>query len=739
MAVSRKCTSCGAEVPPGTPGEYCVRCAFQFALGAESEQYPPTQPLPDTIQVSAAPAEKLDDMIGHYKLLEKIGEGGFGVVYVAEQKEPVRRRVALKIIKLGMDTRRVVARFEAERQALAMMDHPNIAKVLDAGATEAGRPYFVMELVRGIKITDYCNQSHASPRQRLELFIQVCRAVQHAHQKGVIHRDIKPSNILVTLHDGVPVPKVIDFGIAKATQGYLTDSTVYTEFQQFIGTPAYVSPEQAEMSGLDVDTRADLYSLGVLLYELLTNQTPFSTKDLLAQGMDEMRRIIREDEPARPSTRLSRLAGEDLTTTARQRGVDAPKLIHVVRGDLDWIVMKCLEKDRTRRYETANGLAMDIQRHLGDEPVSACPPSRLYKFQKVVRRNKLAVGAVVAVSLALLLGAGASTWQAIRATRTERALTRSLEEATATGATDQALIQADKLLNEGKFAQAESLFQRALVLNRKAWPGQPKKWQASATLLIDVISSQGKFDEAERTWNEILTPDVVIQPQSAALLHDRAEFLANRGRWNAAAADLSKAIELDPSDHFFYYQLAPLLVQLGDLDGYRSDCGRMLARFGDTTDPIIAERTAKDCLIVSNAMVDLTAVGKLAERAVRNGKEHQYFCWFAGTESLAEFRQSRFESAASWAQKALNATDSKVYPKYLNLVAEVLPVLAMAQYNLKHADEARETLRRGNQILETKFPTVDSTGGLWNDWIIAHVLMKQAEELIQGPASEAKQ
>jgi len=333
----------------------------------------PTRDQPQNLENTGA-------VIGPYKLLQPIGEGGMGTVWMAEQTRPVQRKVALKVIKAGMDSRQVIARFEAERQALALMDHPNIAKVLDAGATEKGRPYFVMELVRGIKITDYCDQNNLSTRQRLDLFIEVCQAIQHAHQKGIIHRDIKPSNILVTLHDGVPVPKVIDFGIAKATQGELTDKTVYTQLQEFIGTPAYMSPEQAEMSGLDIDTRADIYSLGVLLYELLTGKTPFDSQDLLEAGLEQMRRTIREKEPLRPSTRLS----QELTSRAESRKQKAEideassrrllqirKLIELLRGDLDWIVMKCLEKDRTRRYDTANGLAMDVQRHLDTEPVAA--------------------------------------------------------------------------------------------------------------------------------------------------------------------------------------------------------------------------------------------------------------------------------------------------------------------------------------------------------------------------------
>jgi WD40 repeat protein/serine/threonine protein kinase len=391
----------------------------------------PTPPANSTIKIEFTKGadESVGQNIGRYKLMEEIGEGGCGVVYVAEQTEPVRRRVALKVIKLGMDTKAVVARFEAERQALAMMDHPNIAKVLDAGTTEKGRPYFVMELVRGIRITDFCDQANLHTKDRLDLVIKVCQAIQHAHQKGIIHRDIKPSNILVTLHDGVPVPKVIDFGIAKATEGRLTDATVYTQLHQFIGTPAYMSPEQAEMSGLDIDTRTDIYSLGVLLYELLAGSTPFDAGELVASGLDAMRKTIREQEPMRPSTRLATLKGDELTTTARRRSSDAPKLINLLKGDLDWIVMKCLDKDRTRRYETANGLATDLKRHLNNEPVVARPPSNLYRLQKMVRRNKLVFAAGISVAAALLAGLAVSTYLFIKERQAHgRALAAELQQ-----------------------------------------------------------------------------------------------------------------------------------------------------------------------------------------------------------------------------------------------------------------------------------------------------------------------
>ncbi len=384
----------------------------------------------------APSASQRDDVIGArigpYHVLERIGEGGFGSVYMAEQTSPVTRRVAMKIIKLGMDTRQVIARFEAERQALAMMDHPCIARVLDAGATDSGRPYFVMELVKGIPIAQYCDAHNLTTSERLELFSNVCLAVQHAHTKGIIHRDIKPSNVLVTVADGRPLPKVIDFGIAKATGGRLTDKTLFTEFRQLIGTPEYMSPEQAESRGVDVDARTDIYSLGVLLYELLTGSTPFDASRLRSASFEELHRIIREEEPPKPSNRVSRGSGtfkaasQTQTSTAglpeiaRHRRVELSQLVRSLRGELDWIVMKAMDKDRARRYDTASSFAADIGRFLRNEPVQAAPPGATYRTRKLIRRNRVAFSAAAAILCALVLGLGAALVGFSRASRESR-------------------------------------------------------------------------------------------------------------------------------------------------------------------------------------------------------------------------------------------------------------------------------------------------------------------------------
>jgi tetratricopeptide (TPR) repeat protein len=400
-------------------------------------------------------------LIGPYKLLEAIGEGGMGMVWMAQQTEPVKRLVALKLIKAGMDSRQVIARFEAERQALALMDHPNIARVLDGGMTSAGRPYFVMDLVKGASITKFCDEHHLTPRQRLELFLPVCQAVQHAHQKGIIHRDLKPSNVLVALYDGRPMPKVIDFGVAKAAGQSLTDNTLVTGFGNIVGTLEYMSPEQAEINQLDIDTRSDIYSLGVLLYELLVGSPPFTRTELETAGMLEMLRVIREQEPSKPSTKLSTADG--LPTLAANRGTEPAKLTKMVRGELDWIVMKALEKDRNRRYETANGFAMDVQRYLADESVLACPPSAGYRLRKFARRNKggLAVAAL-ALFFLVLLGSGAGwAWRDRSAREAEAARQQGERQSKSGGQIKSIFAEVDRLESEQKWPDALAAARRA--------------------------------------------------------------------------------------------------------------------------------------------------------------------------------------------------------------------------------------------------------------------------------------
>jgi len=397
--------------------------------------------------IDQLPAEKPGTQIGPYKLLQQIGEGGMGTVYMAEQTEPISRRVALKIIKPGMDTRQVIARFEAERQALSLMDHVNIARVFDGGTTETGRPYFVMELVNGVPITQYCDEQRLTPRQRLELFVPVCQAIQHAHQKGIIHRDIKPSNVMVTLYDGKPVPKVIDFGVAKATEQKLTERTLFTQYGTMVGTLEYMSPEQAEMSALGVDTRSDIYSLGVLLYELLTGSTPLSSKRMKEAAYAEILRLIKEEEPPKPSTRLSE-SGEALASISANRHMEPAKLTKLVKGELDWIVMKTLEKDRNRRYETAKDFAADVQRYLNNEAVQACPPSARYRLWKFVRRYKGPVLAASLVVLALVGGIVGTSFGLIRAEQQRVIVERQRDELAQRNQALQAAHEHERLLNE---------------------------------------------------------------------------------------------------------------------------------------------------------------------------------------------------------------------------------------------------------------------------------------------------
>ena len=516
-------------------------------------------------QARADAEEAVGAVIGRYRLLEKIGEGGCGVVYRAEQQQPVQRRVALKIIKLGMDTRAVVARFEAERQALALMDHPNIARVFDAGETDRGRPFFVMELVDGVPITRFCDDSRLTLRQRLDLFVKVCLAIQHAHQKGVIHRDIKPSNILVARQDGEAVPKVIDFGIAKATEARLSERTLVTEFAQLIGTPAYMSPEQLDARRADIDTRSDVYALGVLLYELLTGRTPFSTKELLRGGLDEMRRRIREEEPLRPSAVVGALASEARQAAAAARCLEPTRMAGLLRGELDWIVMRCLEKERAQRYATANALADDVRRHLNNEPIAAAAPGGFYSFKKFARRHRAAFAAGLAFATLLVAAAAVSAWLAARATQAERLAQERLQTETAARAAaerqrarataaekqakdeaaratainnfllDDILIQADPTRQRDRNLTVRDAVDAAARRIDWKFVGQPLVELALRETLGRTYVTLGEYQSASIQYERAIAlarPELGAEhPRTLNLLTSQSDLLRLQGRW----------------------------------------------------------------------------------------------------------------------------------------------------------------------------------------------------------------
>jgi hypothetical protein len=679
-----------------------------FAKGASALNLPPVE-IPAAITEAVRDITFVDEQIGTrvgpYKLLQKLGEGGCGVVYMAEQEKPVRRRVAVKVIKLGMDTKNVIARFEAERQALALMDHPNIARVLDAGATETGRPYFVMELVRGVKITDYCDQNNLDTRQRLELFIQICHAIQHAHQKGIIHRDIKPSNILVTMHDGVPVPKVIDFGIAKAIEGKLTEQTLFTAYEQLIGTPAYMSPEQAEYSGLDVDTRSDIYSLGVLLYELLTGKTPFDQKEMMQSGIEGVRRTLREREPQRPSGILTTLHGTELRATAEHRHEEAPKLISLLKGDLDWIVMKALEKDRTRRYETANGLAMDVGRYLNNEPVVARSPSRLYRFQKLVRRNKVVFAAGGIVAVTLIAGLGLSTWMFFRekVARHEQARLRVQAE--------QSEIREAELRHQAE--ARENINQAAIYV------------------------SQEKYEEANRLLEAVKTPPPKPSLDGVSAYRSVGDWLGAHQRWAEAADRYSALMEIDKLDKWGavtldYQACGVVLMESHEYAQYQQFCGATLDVFGTTTNGDAAGRILKTCLLLppdEKLMERLRPLGEQAEEFFISQGSRPTSGWATIPVGLWRYRLGDYGQAAEWCWRTMNENDNTTAQ-----TAAIRIILVMACHQQGRADEAGSQLAKARVTIEAQFKKGleygDTSLGMWYDWVFARILLREATALI---------
>jgi len=650
--------------------------------------------------------EPVGTRIGRYVLLEKIGEGGCGVVYLAEQEEPLRRRVALKIIKLGMETKSVIARFEAERQALAMMDHPNIARVFDAGETDRGAPYFIMELVRGVQITKYCDQNRLGLRQRLELLIQTCHAIQHAHQKGIIHGDIKPSNVMVAVHDGQPVPKVIDFGIAKATEARLTDKQLFSAYAQLIGTPGYMSPEQAEMGGVDIDTRSDIYSLGVLLYEVLTGRTPFQTRELLAGSLDEMRRILREREPVRPSARLAALGARDLRRVAAFRRTVPRRLLAPLREDLDWVAMKALEKDRSRRYETANGLAMELQRHLEHEAVVARPGTWSYRIGKFMRRNRVMCVAGCAVTAALVAGLGTSTWLFLK----ER---DARQRAVAAEQQQARLRQAAEM--------REKITQAALLVSLEKLP------EADA-LLSRVAMSQPTME-------------------GAAVFRAVGEWHALQNRWKLAAdrfALLLAVNQLEASDMatMDYLRCGPTLLEVGDTAAYERFRQEAVARFAAAPPPFV-DRIVKVSLLRPADPALMERIAPLADAmrqylAAADADGDAFTAsWRALAVGLLEYRSGHYAEAVRWSQRCLACREVNA-PR--SATARV--VLAMSFHQAGRPAEAGRELDAARAIVEEKFAhDVDRgspTQGFWFDWEFARILLREAGGLIGPGPAEAR-
>lgn len=635
--------------------------------------------------IASVSGEGPGETIGRYKLLQLIGEGGFGSVWLAEQREPVQRRVALKIIKLGMDTKQVVARFEAERQALAILDHPNIAKVLDAGSTTTGRPYFVMEYIDGVPIVEYCDDERLNTKARLTLFMQVCRAIQHAHQKGIIHRDIKPGNILVMLHDQEPVPRVIDFGIAKATQTALTQKTLFTEYRQMIGTPAYMSPEQAGATGLDVDTRADIYSLGVLLYELLTGTTPFDTATLMEAGFAEMMRIIRDEEPPRPSTRVS-TTRETLAGLAAKRHTEPHKLGNMIRGELDWIVMKAIEKERARRYDTASALADDIQRFLVGAAVSAAPPSTVYRVRKFVRRNRAGVIAAGLIGVSLLAGMVAFAWQA-QVAEHQRDLAQT-ERTNARDAEARAEARAQELQMVSEF-QSQMLDQIALpVVGRQLTVDMQQRLEET----LDRTNASDETRQAlsaglDTLWEHVNATDVAVGVIDRAIFEPSIKTLdATFAEQPEVDARLRQALAARYREFGLFDVALPL--QRKALETRRAALGEA---HPDTLQSLVATALLVQRMGRSNEAVALH-LEVLEKRRDLLGKDHPDTLDSLETLGFLFATQNRFDEAERYRRECMQGRKNVLGAEHANTLA-VTHNLAELLGTLGRHDEAEVYFR----------------------------------------------
>ena len=717
---ARKLSSCEAredylQQVCGDNPSLVARLRALLRTNAEHPQFLEDAPLGlnAALTVSRPPLEQAGTTIGPFTLLQQLGEGGMGVVYLAEQAAPVRRQVALKIIKPGMDTREVIGRFETERQALAMMDHPNIAQVFEAGATHLGRPYFVMELVQGIPITEYCDQHRLSLPQRLELFITVCRAVQHAHHKGIIHRDIKPSNVMIALHDGRPVVKVIDFGIAKAIHRQATEKTLFTDFAQIVGTPLYMSREQAERSGVDVDTRTDVYSLGVLLYELLTGTTPFEQSRLRQASQDEIRRILRDEDPPRPSARLQTLESGQRTTITSQRQIDLKSLGRLLRRDLDWIVMRALEKERERRYETVNALALDVQRSLGDEPVAACPPSANYRLQKFARRNRGVLTFAVLAATALICGI-------------------------ITLAVSNSMIRAEQ-------ARTRVEQSRALVAQKSA----EKRAEELRQGMLDLQTShqlleRGRIFLNAQTWDDAhaaLTRAIQLRPEYAGPWSARADLYLRLGLFDLATSDLARAYELQESAQSQRSMcLALLRLRAGDVAGYREVSARMRKQFHGTGDADSALDMVRTAALLPDPDANLDEQVELAQSLLAREPTHPFLHYVLG---LAYYRANQFEPAITELREMLTLASPDWSARHI-----AHPILAMTFHRLGREAEARDALNETTKAMDEwaeqiclsnnrHWRTNQGAGNwpiLWWDWLECGLMYREAKLMIDHTA-----